>query len=97
MYDLARHTDETMEKDIANFKDTTAADEYFWFFLKYTISKRKKRYELARMPAAVSSGSLREFKQVLWEGLGFQNLNIGPFASHEEAEESKRRYRIEED
>ena len=96
MYDLAGHTVESMEKEIANFRDSTAASEYYWFFLKYQISPRKRSYVLERMPAAVSSGSIREFKEVLWEGLGFQNLNIGPFASQIEAEESKRRYRIEE-
>jgi hypothetical protein len=97
MYDLAGQTDETMEKEIANFRDSTATGEYYWFFLKFQTSKRKGSYILERMPARVFSGSVKEFKQVLWEGLGFQNLNIGPFASQIEAEESKRRYRIEED
>jgi hypothetical protein len=96
MYDLARHTDETMEKEIQNFSDSTAANEYFWFVLKFKISKRKKKYLLERTAARVHPGSLKQFKQMLWEGLSFQQLAIGPFATQEEAEEAKRLYRIEE-
>jgi len=96
MYNLARHTDETMEKEIANFSDSTAANEYFWFFLKYKISQRKRSYILERTAARVAFGDLRQFKQLLWEGLSFTQLAIGPFATQIEAEESKRRYRIEE-
>lgn len=96
MYNLGRHTDESMAKEIANFHDSTAASEYYWFFLKYTISKRKHKFIFERTAARVHSGSLKEFKETLWEGLTFKQLAIGPFAQPTEAEESKRRYRIEE-
>ncbi len=96
LYNLARQTDKTMEKEIANFRDTTAADEYYWFFLKYRITKRKHKFEFEHTPARVASGNIPMFKQVLWEGLKFQQLAVGPFAQPTEAEESKRRYRIEE-
>lgn len=97
MYDLARHTNETMEEAISTFQDSTAASEYFWFFLKYKISPRKGSYLLERTAARVAYGGIKEFKQVLWEGLSFQQLAVGPFASQAEAEEAKRLYRIEED
>ena len=97
MYDLARKTDEMMEEEIKNYYDSTAASEYYWYFLKYQIAPRKKSYELERTAARVAYGGIKEFKQVLWEGLGFQQLAIGPFPTQQEAEESKRLYRIEED
>jgi len=97
MYDLARETNETMEEAIRTYRDSTAASEYYWFFLKYKISPRKGSYLLERTAARVAYGDLKQFKQVLWEGLSFQQLAIGPFASQQEAEESKRLYRIEED
>ncbi len=96
LYDLAKKTDETMDKEIANFKDTTASGEYYWFFLKYRITARKHKFEFQHTPARVAAGNIPTFKQVLWEGLKFQQLAIGPFAQTIEAEESKRRYRIEE-
>ncbi len=96
LYNLARHTDETMEKEIANHRDTAESDEYYWFFLKYRITKRKHKFEFKHTPARVAVGNIKTFKQVLWEGLKFQQLAIGPFAQTIEAEESKRRYRIEE-
>ncbi len=96
MYDLARHDDESMAQAIANYKDETAANTYYWFFLKYRVTPRKHKFEFERTPARVANGDIPTFKQVLWEGLKFQQLAIGPFAQPTEAEESKRRYRIEE-
>ncbi len=97
MYNLARQTSETMEREIQNFKDSTAANEYYWFFLKFSINKRTGRFELERTAARVASGDLKDFKQVLWEGIFFKQLAIGPFPTQIEAEESKRLYRLEED
>ncbi len=97
MYNLARHTDESMAAEIANFSDSTATNgEYYWFFLKYRVTKRKHRFVFEHTPARVTGGDIKTFKQVLWEGLKFKQLAIGPFAQTMEAEESKRRYRIEE-
>ncbi len=96
MYDLARHTDASMARAIANYNDTTDAGEYYWFFLKYRVTKRRHKFAFERTPARVASGNIPTFKQVLWEGLKFQQLAIGPFVQPTEAEESKRRYRIEE-
>ncbi len=97
MYNLARKTSQSMEKEIQNFKDSTAAGEYYWFFLKFSISKRTGKFELERTAARVASGNLKDFKQVLWEGTFFKQLAIGPFPSQVEAEESKRLFRLEED
>jgi hypothetical protein len=97
MYDLAKHTSQTMEKEIQNFKDSTAGSEYYWFFLKFSINKRTKKFELERTAARVAYGSLKDFKQVLWEGTFFKQLAIGPFPTQVEAEEAKRLYRLEED
>jgi len=47
-------------------------------------------------PASVTGNSLKYFKQVLWDGLTQEMLNIGPFPSQEEAEKSKLIYRGEE-
>lgn len=97
MYNLAQHTSETMREEISNFKDTTAANEYYWFFLKYRIAPRTKKYIFERTAARVAFGSLKEFREVLWEGIFFKQLAIGPFPSQVEAEEAKRLYRLEED
>ncbi len=97
VYDLAKLPKEKMDEEVANFKDTTnAADEYYWYFLKFQITKRTHKYIFERIPARVASGGLNEFLHVFLEGVTFQQLNIGPFSSQIEAEESKRLNRLEE-
>lgn len=96
MYQLSKFNTKTMEKDINTYVDSTAASEYYWFFLKYKIMPRTKRLSLERTAARVAFGSLKDFRQVLWEGLSFQQLAIGPFPTQVEAEEAKRLYRLEE-
>lgn len=97
MYNLAKHTSETMAAEIRNFKDSTAANEYYWFFLKFEKRPRTGKFDLQRTAARVASGDLKDFKQVLWEGIFFKQLAVGPFPSQIEAEEAKRLYRLEED
>ncbi|MBN1251886.1 MAG: hypothetical protein JXR51_12565 [Bacteroidales bacterium] len=98
MFDLARKTNEEMEKEIASYSDSIAGnDDFYWYYLKFTVSKRTHSYLLQRGAARVATGDLKYFKQTLWEGLVFEQLAIGPFPSQEQAEESKRLYRIEED
>ena len=97
MYELAGHSSLSMEEEISNFNDSTAANEYYWFFLKFSISPRKRIIVLERTAARVAFGDLKDFRQILWEGLSFKQLAIGPFASQFEAEEAKRLYRLEED
>jgi len=97
MYKLARHTSKSIEEEIRNFVDTSANFEYYWFFLKFKIAPRTGKFILKRTAARVASGDLKDFKQVLWEGLFFKQLAIGPFTSQVEAEEAKRLYRLEED
>ncbi len=70
--------------------------EYYWYFLTFKITERDRSYSLQRIAAAVASGELMEFKEVLAEGLSWQKLAIGPFSSQVEAEESKRLNRLEE-
>ena len=97
MYDLGRKTDLMMEKEIENYTDSIAGnDDFYWYFLKFTVSKRTRAYKLERGAARVASGDLKFFKQTLWEGLGFEQLNIGPFPSQVQAEASKSYYRVEE-
>ncbi len=96
-YDLARETEESMANEIANFKDTTDVSEYFYYYLEYRLTDRTHKYVFKRIPAAVASGGLVDFRQVLWEGLTQKKLCIGPFTTQEDAEESKRLYRLEEE
>lgn len=97
MYDLAKQTNESMAEHIRTYTDSTTAPEYYWFFLKYKIMPRTKKLALERTAARVAYGDIKDFMQVLWEGLTFQQLAIGPFQSQVEAEEAKRLYRLEED
>lgn len=94
-YDLARKTDEQMKKEIAGTVDTTN-NEYFWYLLQFTITKRTHRYQIKRQPAAVIPGTLIQFREMLWDVLKQKQLAIGPFTSQTEAEESKRLYRLED-
>jgi len=96
MYDLSRKTDESMEAELLNFVDKSGINAYYFYTLKYRITERTHKYVLARTAAAVASGDLKYFRSALWEGLTTLNLFIGPFTSQEEAEESKRLYRLEE-
>lgn len=97
MYDLARKTDEIMKKEIDEFTDSTATPgDYYFYYLKFKVSKRTRAYILDHKAAHVSFGDLKRFKTVLWEGLTFEKLAIGPFPSQPEAEESKLIYRSEE-
>ncbi len=97
MYNLAKHTSESMAKEISNFKDSTAASQYYWFFLKFEKRPRTGKFDLQRTAARVATGDLKDFKQVLWEGIFFKQLAIGPFPTKVETEEAKRLYRLEED
>jgi hypothetical protein len=97
MYNLARHTDESMEKEIADLPDSIANLECYFFMLKFDVSKRKRKFEFKRQPARVQPGNIGDFKYALWVNLIQPQLLVGPFPTQEEAEESKRRYRIEED
>ncbi len=90
MYDLKKK-----DSDI-NFRDSTVRDTYYWYLLEYTITKRKHKFQLKRVPARVASGDLQSFRAILKESLTAQKLTVGPFGDPTEAEESKRRYRIEE-
>lgn len=96
MYDLATHTDESMAKEIAEYPDSIGRNECYWFNLRYEISKRKHCYILKRTPARVAPGNVIQFKEFLWDALQQRILAIGPFTSQQEAEESKRLYRLEE-
>jgi len=95
-YKLTSFKSETMAKSIAQMPDSIMSDEYYWFFVKFYYLPRKKTIKLERTAARVASGNLRDFRTVLWEGIFFKQLAIGPFISQEEAEEAKRLYRLEE-
>ncbi len=95
-YKLTKFNNETIKKSIDQMPDSIMNDEYYWFFLKFSYSQRKKTIFLERTAARVASGNLGDFRTVLWEGLSFKQLAAGPFISQEEAEEAKRLYRLEE-
>ncbi|MEN8120384.1 MAG: hypothetical protein ABFS35_08555 [Bacteroidota bacterium] len=94
-YNLARKTNEEMEKDIENTIDTTN-NTYYWYALQFSKSDRTDRFIPKRQPARVTEGSLKDFKYFLWSSLVFEQLAIGPFTNQIEAEESKRIYRLED-
>ncbi len=96
MYNLARATNESMQNELDNFVDTSKRDIVYWFSLKFDISKRTRAFKLKRTAARVASGSVKQFREALWEFLSFQQLAVGPFSSQIEAEEAKRLYRLEE-
>jgi len=97
MYDLARHTAATMNEELQNFQDTSGIDEYYYYTLEFRLTERTRKYVMKRTAAAIATGSLLEFREALWEGLTQKKLITGPFQSQEEAEESKRLYRLEEE
>ncbi len=94
-YDLARKTNDQMAKDIASTIDTTD-NTYFWYLMQFTVSQRTRKFLIKRQPAAIFPGSLVDFRNVLWDVRIIPQLAIGPFTSQEEAEESKRLYRLED-
>lgn len=96
-YDLGRKTDAMMQKELENTVDTTD-NTYYWYTLEFEITKRTHRYLLSRIPAAVSEGDLKTFRETLWLLLRDQNkkLTIGPFTNKEDAEVSKFLNRNEE-
>lgn len=95
MYDIGRKTNEQMEKEIAATVDTTD-NSYFWYVLQFTLSNRTRKYLIKRQSAHVAEGSLEDFRYFMWSVLSNQQLAIGPFTAHTEAEESKRLYRLED-
>jgi hypothetical protein len=80
-------------KDTAQIENTT---EKYWFLVNIKITERLKSYEFDHMAAAIAAGQKTEFKDILQESLAFKTLAIGPFTNQLDAEESKRRYRLEE-
>lgn len=78
-------------------KNIPRKSEFFWYFLSFKITERKGSFSLKRIPAAVASGEIDQFKKVFKEGLTWKRLAIGPFPTQTEAEESKRLNRLEED
>ncbi len=86
----------TKEEENIFMKDTmlTAEDEVFWFPLEVVRRDRSNSFKLGRIPARIHSGNYQGFiegiKVFLWQ----KKIPIGPFWSHDEAEESKRIYRL---
>ncbi len=95
MYNIGRKTNEQMEQEIAATVDTTD-NTYFWYILQFSKSNRTNKYLIKRQSAAVAEGTLEDFRYFMWTVLSNQQLSIGPFTSHTEAEESKRLYRLED-
>ena len=96
MYNIARKTDEQMDKEIEATVDTLG-ENYFWYTLQFDISDRTRKYLIRRQPARVAQyRTLKEFRFFLWSSLKTKQLAIGPFVSLMEAEESKRLYRLED-
>ena len=69
---------------------------YYWYLVKVKKYKRMNSLDFERIPARVASGKADFFFQTLKNSLTFDKVAIGPFTSYEEAEESKRLFRLEE-
>lgn len=96
-YDLARLPKERMDEELGVFKDTyMTSDDYYWYFLKFRVAQRTGKFIFERTAARVDFGDINQFLQVFLEGVTFEQLAIGPFATQIEAEESKRLNRLEE-
>jgi hypothetical protein len=100
IYDLAKYTPDIRDKEIEKLKESKEIMESgcYCYFLKFYVSKRTHSYVLERIPArtSVEALSVNEFLDQFMEGLTMEMLTIGAFVSREEAEESKRLYRLEE-
>ncbi|MCQ2973827.1 MAG: hypothetical protein MJ211_03345 [Bacteroidales bacterium] len=68
-------------KDKITEMPTNTGDTYYWFQVSFRELKRIGSYEFTHSPAAVSSGSYNEFIDALFEGVTFQRLSVGPFAT----------------
>ena len=68
----------------------------YWFMLRVYRRPRSNSYDIMKIPAMVSSGSYKNFILSYNTGLvSGPTLAIGPFWSYDEAEEAKRRYRLQ--
>jgi hypothetical protein len=96
-YDLAKLTKDRMEQGVKAFKEKEqTAEDFYWYFLKFSITQRTHSIVFDRTAAAVANGGLSDFLTVFLEGVTFEQLAVGPFATQIEAEESKRLNRLEE-
>lgn len=79
----------------------TALDQsktVYWFMLKVFRRPRSNSYDIMKTPTMVQQGTYRlfanQYKALLSQGQG-SALLVGPFWNYDEAEEAKRRYRLQ--
>lgn len=92
LYKLAKHTNGTIQQEVLA-KNDSSITRYYWIYYKIP-SKRHSPY-FYRTPARTLSGTLSEFKRVLWESTYYETLVFGPFATEDEAKFAKKVYRLE--
>lgn len=71
-------------------------EQIHWFNMTFKQLERIGAYQIERNPAAVASGSTEDFIGMLYEGITFEKLAIGPFWDYTQAEEAKAIYRENE-
>lgn len=69
---------------------------YFWYLVTLKKTKRLNSYDFERIPAQVNSGNALDFLTLQKYSLPQDKLVIGPFSTAEEAENSKRVFRLKE-
>ena len=72
-----------------------AKKEVFWFYLSVEKRPRSGSLEVKRIPAAIFPSTYESFITAYSTGLQMQKLAIGPFWHLIEAENAKRRYRLQ--
>ena len=99
IYDLAKLSSSIRVKEIQRVKDSSQIeDSYFCYYLKYDFAPRTHRIILKRVAARIEVEpiTLSDFMDQFTEGITFEMLAMGPFFTKQEAEESKRLNRLEE-
>jgi hypothetical protein len=66
---------------------------FTFFYVKPFFEDSTRAIKFERIPSRVSNGTLDDFNAMLNEGLGFEELAIGPFYSYETAERAKFTFR----
>jgi len=93
---MARSLYKDSEDKIKFLPDTGMPTTIYWFNIHFVQSPRLKIYVINRIPASVSLGSLKDFRDAFYIQLQQQSLPVGPFYMKENAEEAKRIYRQNE-
>ena len=73
-----------------------AKEDIYWFYISVGDVPDKKTYDLKEMPSKVDVGTVDDFLDVLYRGMGYGLLVMGPYWDKAEAERAERVYRKHE-